>query len=131
MPTVLASIAAPPDKLTLVPKPVAPVAPRHPQTFTLHGDARVDEYHWLRDRGNAQTVPYLEAENAYLKSVMQPLEGLQQTLYAEMRARIKEADLEVPAKEGDFWYYSRTEEGRQYRVHCRKRGSLEAAEEVL
>jgi oligopeptidase B len=108
-----------------------PVAKRVPQTFTLHGDERVDDYHWLRDRADPDTVPYLEAENAYLEAVMAPLADLRETLYTEMRARIQESDLEVPARRGEFWYYSRTEEGKQYRVHCRKRGSLEGTEEVL
>jgi oligopeptidase B len=111
--------------------PTPPIARRTALTHDLHGDSRPDDYHWLRDRDNPETIAYLEAENAYLKEVMQPLEGVQETLYAEMRARIQEADLEVPARYGAYWYYSRTEEGRQYRVYCRKHGSLEAQEEVL
>jgi oligopeptidase B len=110
--------------------PTPPTARRDPQVHTLHGDSRGDAYGWLREK-TPETIAYLEAENAYLKEVMEPLAGFQETLFQEMRSRIKEADLEVPARRGEFWYYSRTETGKQYRVHCRKRGSLEGTEEIL
>ncbi len=110
--------------------PTPPTARRDTQVHTLHGDTRNDDYGWLREK-TPETIAYLEAENAYLKEVMEPLAGFQETLFQEMRSRIKEADLEVPARRGEFWYYSRTEEGKQYRVHCRKRGSLETTEEIL
>ena len=90
-----------------------------------------DNYYWLRERNNPEVIEYLEAENAYTDMVMKPTENLQETLYDEMLGRIKETDLSVPVKKGDYYYYTRTEEGRQYSVYCRKKGSLDAEEEVL
>ncbi len=117
------------------PTPVdAPVAKIVPHTETVHGDERTDNYFWLRKRGNAEVIAYLEAENAYTKSVMQPTEALREKLYAELVGRIKETDSEVPTRIDDYEYYSRTEEGKQYRIHCRKRaaeGADEAEEEIL
>ena len=115
----------------------APVAKIVPHTETVHGDERTDNYFWLRKRGNAEVIAYLEAENAYTKSVMQPTEALREKLYAELVGRIKETDSEVPTRIDDYEYYSRTEEGKQYRIHCRKRaaegaaGADEAEEEIL
>ncbi len=108
-----------------------PLAPKHPQVLSLHGDSRIDNYFWLRDRTNPDVIAYLEAENAYTKTMMQHTEPLQTTLYNEMLSRIQETDLSVPYRKGDYYYYSRTEEGKSYPIHCRKRGSLDAPEEVL
>jgi oligopeptidase B len=91
----------------------------------------VDNYFWLRDKKNPEVKAYLEAENAYTDAVMKPTEGLQKKLYDEMLSRIKETDIEVPYKEGDYFYYSRTEAGKQYQIHCRKKGSMDAPEEVV
>jgi oligopeptidase B len=107
-----------------------PVAKRIPRTFTLHGDTLVDNYFWLREKSNPEVIRYLEAENAYTNAVMKPTERFQENLYKEMLARIKETDLSVPYRLGNYWYYTRTEQGQQYAIHCRKRGSLEAKEEV-
>jgi len=112
-----------------MPKP--PVAKMAPLTTTLFGDTRVDNYFWLRDRTDPDTIPYLEAENAYTQATMRHTEGLQAQLYAEMLGRIKQTDLTVPVKRDDYFYYSRTEEGKQYAIYCRKQGSLEAQEELL
>ncbi len=98
---------------------------------TLFGDVRTDPYYWLRERGNPEVIDYLKAENAYTEAMMKHTEGLQEKLYEEMRNRIKETDLSVPVKKGEYYYYTRTEEGKQYPIHCRKKGSLEAEEEVL
>ena len=108
-----------------------PVAHKHPQVLSLHGDSRIDNYFWLRDRTNPDVIAYLEAENAYTKTMMQHTEPLQATLYNEMLSRIQETDLSVPYRKGDYYYYSRTEEGKSYPIHCRKQGSLDAPEEVL
>lgn len=110
---------------------VPPVAEKHPDVSVLHGDERIDNYFWMRDRDNPKVIAYLEAENAYTESMMQHTEALQTTLYDEMLSRIKETDLSVPYRKGDFYYYSRTEEGKAYPIYCRKQGSLDATEEVL
>jgi oligopeptidase B len=96
----------------------------------VHGERRVDDYHWLRDKSDPQVRDYLEAENVHADGVMQHTEPLQERLYREMLARIQETDQNVPYRKGDFFYYSRTEQGKQYPIHCRKRGSLEAPEQV-
>jgi oligopeptidase B len=110
--------------------PAPPVAKRLPKKTVTHGDTLVDDYAWMRERENPEVRAYLEAENAYTDAVSRPLEGFREALYKEMLARIKETDLSVPYKDGDFFYYSRTVQGLQYPIYCRKRGSLEAAEEI-
>jgi len=97
--------------------------------MTVHGDTRVDNYFWLRDRQDPATIAYLEAENAYTKEKLQHTESLQATLYAEMLGRIQQTDLSVPVKRDDYFYYTRTEEGKQYAIHCRKKGA--SPEEIL
>lgn len=108
-----------------------PVARRQSHTMTMHGDTRVDDYYWLRERENPETTAYLEAENAYLEAHLEPLADFRQTLYDEMFARIKQTDLEVAVRRGNFWYTSRTEEGKQYRVHVRSEGASDAPEQVI
>ena len=108
-----------------------PVATIEPHTDTVHGDIRVDDYYWLRNRDDSTVVAYLEAENAYTDAVMKHTDKFQESLFEEMKGRIKETDLSVPMKDDSFYYYSRTEEGKQYRVYCRTRGSIDGAEEVL
>jgi oligopeptidase B len=108
----------------------APVAPRIPRVDIVHGDQRLDDYFWLRDRQNPEVAAYLEAENAYADAVMRPTEALQEALYQEMLGRIQETDMGVPYRKGAYFYYSRTERGRQYPIYCRKRGSLDAPEEI-
>ncbi len=111
--------------------PVPPAAPRRPHPITIHGERLEDDYHWLRDRNDPAMLAYLEAENAYGDAVLAPITRLKQSLYGEMLGRIKQTDRSVPYRDGGYWYYSRTEEGKQYPIHCRKRGSLAAPEEVL
>ena len=108
-----------------------PVAKIVPHSMTVHGDTRVDNYFWLRDRTDPDTIVYLETENAYTKEKLQHTEALQATLYAEMLGRIQQTDLSVPVKRDEYFYYTRTEEGKQYGIYCRKKGSPEAAEEIL
>ena len=98
---------------------------------TFHGDTREDPYYWLREKSNPEVEAYLSAENAYTAAVMAPTAGFQKTIYEEIVGRIKETDLSVPYRRGVYWYYSRTEEGKQYPIHCRKRGSMDGPEEVL
>ena len=85
-----------------------------------------DDYFWLREKNNPEVIKYLEAENAYTEEVMKPTKELQETLYKEMLGRIKQTDLSVPSRIGDYFYYSRTEEGKQYPYMCRRKGSMEA-----
>ena len=107
-----------------------PVARKSPKVTTIHGDKLVDDYYWMREKNNPEVLAYLEAENAYTDAVMKPTEGFQESLYKEIVGRIKETDVTVPYKNGDYFYYSRTEQGKQYPILCRKRGSLDAKEEV-
>ena len=99
-----------------------PVAKIVPHSMTVHGDTRIDNYFWLRDRKDPDTIAYLEAENAYTEAKMKHTEALQAKLYAEMLGRIKQTDLSVPVKRDDYFYYTRTEEGKQYAIYCRKKG---------
>jgi oligopeptidase B len=108
-----------------------PVARKIPKVDTLHGDVRIDDYHWLRDRANPEVIDYLKTENAYTEAVSKGTKGFSDNLYKEMLNRIKETDLSVPARLDDYYYYSRTEKGKQYRIFCRKKGSLQAEEEIL
>ncbi len=98
---------------------------------TTHGDVRIDNYHWLRGKEKPEVISYLEEENAYMEALTAHTKGLQKELYDEMVARIKETDLSVPVKNGDYYYYTRTEEGKNYRIYCRKKGNLETEEEIL
>ena len=108
----------------------APAANRIPKPDTTNGDTRVDNYFWLREKKNPEVIAYLEAENAYTGATMKPTEPLQQKLYTEMLARIKQTDQNVPYKLGDYYYYTRTVKDLQYPIYCRKHGSLDAKEEV-
>jgi len=119
------ALAAAADVLT------PPVAKKVPKTFTLHGDTRVDDYGWLRDKKSPETIAYLEAENAYADAVTKPLAGLQKKLYDEMLGRIRQTDINVPYRKNGYFYYSRTVEGKQYPIHARKKGSVDAPEEIL
>jgi oligopeptidase B len=111
--------------------PAPPVAKKVPHVSEVNGHKMVDNYFWLRDKPNPEVRAYLEAENAYTDAVMKPTDGFQKKLYGEMLGRIKETDVEVPYREGDYFYYVRTEAGKQYGIRCRKKGSMDAPEEVL
>jgi oligopeptidase B len=108
-----------------------PIAEKRPYIHRIHSDERLDDYFWMRDRTDPTVTAYLEAENAYTEQVMQPTEELQERLYKEMLSRIQETDLSVPYRKGAYFYYTRTEEGKAYPIYCRKKGSLEAEEELL
>jgi oligopeptidase B len=111
--------------------PAPPVAKKVPKVTEINGHKLVDNYFWLRDKKDPEVRAYLEAENAYTDALMKPTEGLQKKLYDEMLGRIKETDIEVPYKQGDYFYYTRTEAGKQYGIRCRKKGSMDAPEEVV
>ena len=111
--------------------PVPPRAKEVPNITEIHGRNLLDQYFWLRDKKNPEVKAYLEAENAYTEAVMKPTETLQKHLYSEMLRRIKETDVDVPYKDGDYFYYSRTEISKQYPIRCRKKGILNAPEEVV
>ena len=108
-----------------------PIAKRVPHVHKAHGDERPDHYHWLRDREDPDVTAYLEAENAFTDAVMEPLRPLQEKLYAEIVSRIQETDLSVPVPHGPFLYYSRSVEGLQYPIHCRRTPEEGSAEQVL
>src|SRR2546427_4064780 len=113
------------------PLPAPPVAKKVPKTTEINGRMLIYNYYWLRDKKNPEVKAYLDAENAYTDMVMKPTEALQKKLYDEMLSRIKETDVEVPYKEGGYFYYVRTEAGKQYPIRCRKKGSMDAPEEVI
>ncbi|MBI5371407.1 MAG: S9 family peptidase [Sphingobacteriales bacterium] len=114
----------------------APVADKKDTVLTAHGDNRMDEYYWMNDyfkKGpdSTRVVDYLKAENAYLDTMMSGTKAFQQALFAEMKGRIREKDESVPVLNNGYYYYTRTEEGKQYYKYCRKKGNLEAPEEIL
>ena len=111
--------------------PNPPIATKKPTTFEKFGDKRVDDYFWLREKTSPEVIAYLKAENEYTRTVLGPMKDFQETLYKDMLSRIKETDENVPYRKGNYWYYSRTETGKQYSIHCRKKGSLEAPEEII
>ena len=116
--------------------PAPPVARKQPTETRIHGAVLRDHYAWLRERGNPEVTHYLEAENAYAEAQMASLAPLREELYREMLSHIKQTDISVPFRDGAWWYYTRTEEGLQYAIHCRKRGGsagpdVDAPEEVI
>jgi oligopeptidase B len=108
-----------------------PVAKKVPKETKINGDTLVDNYFWLREKSNPEVAAYLESENAYTDSLMAPTKDYQSALYKELLRQIMETDFNVPYKDVAYFYYSRTEQGNQYPIFCRKRGSLEAPEEVM
>src|ERR1700689_3009790 len=128
---LLSSVLVLPAADTSSPLPAPPVAKKEPKVTEINGRKLVDNYYWLRDKKNPDVKAYLQAENVYTDAVMKPTEPLQKKLYEEMLSRIKETDVEVPYKEGGYFYYSRTEAGKQYGIRCRKKGSLDAPEEIV
>lgn len=112
-------------------KAEAPRAPRHPKELTAHGDVRIDPYYWLNDRNDPEVIKYLEAENAYTEAQLKHTEALQEKLYKEITGRIKQEDQSVPYRENEYYYLTRYEEGKEYPIYARKKGSLEAEEEIM
>jgi oligopeptidase B len=108
-----------------------PVANRIEHREERHGATVIDNYFWLRDKSNPAVVEYLKAENAYTDAMTKGLKPFEEALYTEMLGRIKQTDLSVPTRRDGYFYYSRTEEGKQYPIQCRRKGSMDAPEEVL
>ncbi|HSR60547.1 MAG TPA: hypothetical protein VLL47_07310, partial [Robiginitalea sp.] len=112
-------------------RPLPPVAKKVPHPLEMHGEVRLDNYYWLRDREDPDVMGYLHAENAYYKAMTRHTKAFQDRLFREMKARIREDDESVPYRLNGYWYISRYETGHEYPVYTRKEGSLEAPEEVL
>ncbi len=108
--------------LTAQETPQPPMATKIPKADTTLGDVRIDDYFWLRDKSDPDVMDYLDAENEYTAAMMKDTEGLQEKLYNELVGRIKETDLSVPERIDDYYYYSRTEQGKDYPIYCRKKG---------
>ena len=111
--------------------PQPPVAPVIEHRETRHGTTVIDNYFWLREKSNPEVIKYLEQENAYTEAMTKELKPFEDALYTEILSHVKQTDLSVPVQRGDYYYYSRTEEGKQYPIQCRKKGNLKAKEEVL
>ncbi|WP_229239430.1 S9 family peptidase [Emticicia agri] len=110
---------------------VAPTVQIQPKELSIHGHTRIDNYYWLNERENPEVLAYLNAENDYLNQVMAPIKSFEETLFEEMKSRIKKQDESVPVKEGNYYYYARFIEGGEYPIYCRKKESLDAPEEIL
>jgi oligopeptidase B len=111
--------------------PPPPVAKKIHVERQINGSVLVDDYGWLREKKNPEVLAYLNAENAYAEAVTAPVKPLAEKLYTETLSHIKQTDTGVPYRKNGYWYYNRTVEGQQYPIVCRKRGTLEAPEEVL
>ena len=111
--------------------PQPPMAEKKTKTTNIHGVTLVDDYFWLREKTNPAVMSHLKAEDAYTDTVMKPTAPLQEKLYNEMLSHIKQTDKNVPYRWGNYFYYSRTEEGKQYPIFCRKKGGLDAPEEIV
>jgi len=111
--------------------PTPPEAAVRPHEMTIHGDTRVDNYFWLNQREDSEVIAYLEAENAYLEEVMAPVDGFKESLFTEMKGRIKKDDSSAPFQLRDFWYYTRYVEGGEYALHCRRPGTLDGPEDIM
>src|SRR5829696_8398092 len=111
--------------------PQPPMAEKKTKTTNIHGETLVDDYFWLREKTSPAVLAHLKAEDAYTQTVMKHTTALQEKLYNEMLSHIKQTDTNVPYRSGNYFYYTRTEEGKQYPIFCRKKGTLDAAEEVV
>ncbi len=116
-----------PERLSAIP----PTAAVKAYSMEKHGTVRTDNYYWLRERENPEVIAYLEAENAHTDTLMKHTEQFQNSLYEEIKGRIKQTDVSVPYRKADYFYYTKVEEGKEYPVYCRKKGSADAAEEVM
>ena len=114
----------------------APLAEKQAYKMVAHGDERIDNYYWMnsifkKTADSTRTLEYLKAENAYMDTMLSGVKKFREDLFSELKGRIKEKDESVPYMDNGYWYYTRFEEGKQYAVYCRKKGTLEAAEEVI
>lgn len=122
------------EKVTLLKQsdfPTPPVAAVILDTFVNFGQQRIDNYFWLKDKQNSQVIDYINAENAYTDTVMASSKELQQRIYDEILGRIKEDDESYPSFKDGYWYYSRNTKGKQYTTYCRRKGTMEAPEEII
>ena len=117
--------------MTKVTNVAPPKAKQVKKELTMHGDTRIDNYYWLNERENADVISYLEKENDYTTARLKHTEAFQENLYNEIIGRIKQDDSSVPYKDNGYWYITRYEEGKEYAIRSRKKGSLDAAEEIL
>ena len=124
-------LAQTPATAATTPSLTPPMAAVRPHRFDEHGNVRIDQYYWLKERSNPEVIKYLEAENAYTKAVMAHTEALQERLYDELKGRVLQNDQSVPFREGNYFYYTRLVEGKNYPIYARKRGSLTAPEEIM
>ena len=108
-----------------------PIAEKIEKKLSIHGETRIDEYYWLNQRGDKKVIDYLNAENSYRDNYMQDYKGLEEELFQEIKSRIKEDDSSVPYLDNGYYYYTRFEKNKQYPIYCRKKGNLEAKEEIL
>lgn len=115
------------EKINVAP----PTVEKIKKEMTIHGDTRIDNYYWLNERENPKVIAYLEAENKYLDTMLSPVKELREQLYEEMKGRIKEKDESVPYFSNGYLYYTRYEEGKEYPVYCRKKGSDSSPEEII
>lgn len=115
------------EKMNVTPPTVEKIR----KELTANGDTRIDNYYWLNERDNPKVIAYLTAENKYLDTMLSPVKGFREKLYEEMKGRIKEKDESVPYFENGYLYYTRFEEGKEYPIHCRKKGNSSAPEEVM
>ncbi|WP_237063302.1 MULTISPECIES: S9 family peptidase [Microbulbifer] len=124
---------SPASASALSPEAVPPVARKEPHRMSIHGHERVDDYYWMRDdaRQDPEVIAHLEAENKYTESVMAHTEALQKVLYDEMTGRLEQDKSTVPVKVRGYWYYSRYQPGQEYPVHARRKGDLDAPEEIM
>ena len=120
---LLCALIAPSIMTIQAQTPTPPTAPAHEHREVRHGATVIDPYFWLREKSNPEVVKYLEEENAYTEAMTANLKPFEDTLYNEMLGRIKQTDLAVPVRRGEYLYYTRTEEGKQYPIQCRRKGS--------
>jgi len=124
-------LAQAPATAATTPSRTPPMAAVRPHRFDEHGNVRIDQYYWLKERSNPEVIKYLEDENAYTKAVMAHTEPLQERLYEELKGRVLQNDQSVPFREGNYFYYTRLVEGKNYPIYARKRGSVSAPEEIM
>ncbi len=131
LPGLLTTVVLAAQTMPDLPLPDPPRAPRTEHREVRHDATVLDEYYWLREKSNPETVKYLNAENAYTEAMTKNLKPFEDKLYKEMLSHIKQTDFEVPVRQSGYLYYSRTEEGKQYPIRCRRKGSEDAPEEIL
>ncbi|WP_242926974.1 S9 family peptidase [Pontibacter vulgaris] len=125
------------EQTTVATQPVVAEAPKPPvakkvaKELSMHGDTRIDNYYWLNQREDPEVIAYLNAENAYTKQMLANTEDLQKKLFDEIVGRIKQTDESVPYKKDGYYYYTRFETGKEYPIYARKKGSLDAKEEIM